>query len=920
MKLVTGILATLALLLTLAVTASFTSSLPASSPAHAFQGAQPPAKPTGLSVTTTAGSLEVSVEWDDVAGADRYWVRWRLHGQGQNLNAGVRPTSSSKQITVSGYGRWVVRVQACNAAGCSGAIAEGFTVEPPPLPAQPTGLEATTEPGSLAVSVDWDDVVGAASYIVRWRGSGHQGQLSEGVEVQSSEADITLSGYGEWVVRVEACNGGRCGPAVSHMLELTPAQPQNLTVSAGSSALNLAVSWDSVPGASSYRVEWRLPTGNFEATNQVTATTTSASITVAGYDRWWVRVRACGGAVCGPGAIHVVELTPGQPQNLTVDDGSNVLSLAVSWDAMPGAETYKLRWRRPRGPFKLDNELFVTTPGTDFTAADWGEWVVRVEGCNSAGCGPGVAKTVSLDAPQPNILLILTDDLGYGELGPFTTEEKIKTPRLDQMANEGMIFTSHYAGAPVCAPSRSVLMTGLHTGHTPIRGDKRGPGGNGDWPIEDDVVTLGEVMKDAGYRTALVGKWGLGIQGTTGHPNSQGFDHFFGYLGHVHAHYGFPRVLFRNGDRVDVNYAYADGLFIEEAKKYISEESDKPFFLVMQLTAPHANSSTATMEVPDLGQYADKSGWSLANKRFAAKVTLMDTHIGQILDELSEEGISQNTLTIFTSDNGPHNEGGKSTGFFDGNGQFRGIKRSLYEGGIRVPMIAHWPGTITANSSSTHISAFQDYMPTFAKLGGGETPTDTDGISMHQTLLASGTQPTHEHLYWEFYGQWGNVFRQAVRLGSQWKGVRETASSDTIELYNLENDIGETTNVAGDNPEIVRQIAALMQSERTASDVFFMKPGQSTGLSATMTAAGAVSLTWDAPSSGSRVTGYKILRRAMGSETELQVLVEDTGDTGTAYTDSSVTAGARYAYRVQALGFDGPGRISPPTQIVTPTN
>ena len=868
MKLIIGVLVVLALLAALAVSAVFISY----STVHASQGAQPPAKPTGLSVSTAQGSLDVGVDWDEVDGAAEYWVRWRFVQPDHKLNEGVRVGSSATTITLAEYGEWVVRVQACNDTGCGAPLAKRFAVEPTseptPTPEPTPDLQVSIAADATELEVNEEVTLSAvftnapadSSPTYRWQldlggGSWH----SSGTEATFS---YLQSNAASTAFRV-AVSYGSGASATSDPIIITWVPPNKAPVvddrsehyagftGAGNAPLGTLVSkiyegifsdpdgdtltyTVSVPADESVRVDTvyiqeeiqrvfiRLDAENdWGAVTPVLADQVVTTVTLTATD-------PDGLSASVTGEFHTNVGLAG-PENLTASAGSGPLNRSVTWDAVVGATYYKVRWRRVRRTFNQNNELIVTTPSANITVADWGQWEVRVEACNSAVCGVGVSETINLAAPQPNILLILSDDLGYGELGPFTTEEKIKTPRLDQMAAQGMIFTSHYAGAPVCAPSRSVLMTGLHTGHTPIRGDKRGPGDKGDWPIEDEVVTLGEVMKDAGYRTALVGKWGLGIQGTTGHPNSQGFDHFFGYLDHGSAWYSFPRVLFRNGDTVNVNHAYADSLFIEEAQRYISEESDKPFFLVVSLTAPHANNSNATMEVPDLGQYADKSEWTLANKRFAAKVTLMDTHVGQILDELSEEGISQNTLTIFTSDNGPHDEGEKSTSFFDGNGQFRDIKRSMYEGGIRVPMIAHWPGTITANSSSAHISAFQDYMPTFAKLGGGTIPTDTGGISMHQTLLATGTQPTHEFLYWEFFGHWGG-FKQAVRLGSKWKGVRTFLSSETIELndleielYDLENDIGEMKDVAAQHPDIVEKIVNLMQSARTDSDVFVIK-------------------------------------------------------------------------------------------------
>lgn len=706
-------------------------------------------------------------------------------------------------------------------------------------PDRPANLAVDVSPGELDISSSWDAAPGASSYKLRWRRPGQGFQRDDQVVVTDTQAIISVSGYGEWVVRVEGCNDAGCGKGASRRARIRqagPMTPLNFVISAPPGELNLSASWDAVEGASSYKLRWRRAGEDFQADDQVVVTDTQATVSLSGYGEWVARLEACGVSACGQhvsARTRVSPSLPGSPTNLTIAPSSGAPRATASWTASAGSTSYKVRWRRPRGAFQLDDELMVTTPRADFTASDWGQWVVQVEGCNSEGCGVGVSETVNLAAPRPNIVLILADDLGYGEVGayqdrslsPAPPDRRISTPRLDRMAAEGMLFTDHYAGAPVCAPSRSVLMTGQHTGHTPIRGNKEaehGSGCKGDWPIEDDVVTLGEIMRDAGYRTALMGKWGLGGEDSAGLPNDQGFDHFFGYLSQTHANYAYTRNLYRNGEWVPTDGVYSDELIVQEALDYISQESDRPFFLVLSLTAPHANGHMGIMEAPDQGQYADKPGWSKAHKNFAARVTLLDSHVGQMLDKLRELGIDQRTLTIFTSDNGPHNEGRKNTSFFSGSGSLRGIKRDLYEGGIRIPMIAHWPGAISAGGVSGHISGFQDYMPTFAKLGAAETPEGTDGISMHQTLLEAGAQPAHEFLYWEFT-TWRGVFKQAVRLGAKWKGVREGSLSAPIGLYDLENDIGERNNVAAQYPDVVERIAELMQSARTESDVFMVE-------------------------------------------------------------------------------------------------
>ena len=441
------------------------------------------------------------------------------------------------------------------------------------------------------------------------------------------------------------------------------------------------------------------------------------------------------------------------------------------------------------------------------------------------------------EAPsQPNILLIVADDLGYGDLGSYG-QKNIKTPRLDQLAREGMRFTDHYAGATVCAPSRSALMTGLHTGHTLIRGNKEVQP-MGQHPLDDEIMTLGEALKEAGYRTGLIGKWGLGGPGSEGEPNNQGFDYFYGYLGQRHAHNYYPEFLFRNRERVPLENEsaepkredgagvavkrgeYSADLLAQEAIGFVDRNKDQPFFLAHTITIPHANNEGGEegMEVPDLGIYADMD-WPEPQKGHAAMISRMDTDVGRLLDRLDEHGIAENTLVLFTSDNGPHREGGNDPDFNDSNGPLRGIKRDLYEGGIRVPLIVRWTGRVAAGSTSDHVSAFWDYFPTFAELAGAESPVWLDGISMLPTITGEGEQAQHEFLYWEFHE--GRGSKQAVRIGN-WKGVRMNPEAE-VELYDLSTDIGEENDVAADHQDVVERIEGLFLTARVDSEFWPLK-------------------------------------------------------------------------------------------------
>ena len=458
----------------------------------------------------------------------------------------------------------------------------------------------------------------------------------------------------------------------------------------------------------------------------------------------------------------------------------------------------------------------------------------------------------------PNIIFILADDLGYGELGSYG-QTKIRTPNLDRMAAQGMRFSQHYSGSPVCAPSRCVLLAGKHTGHAYIRdndelserGDVwRDPDLEGQRPLLPDTVTIGTLLQEAGYTTAAIGKWGLGGPGSTGTPNKQGFDLWFGYLCQRVAHNYYPTHLWKNDQKYVLNgndyfyphqklpegrdpldpmsyseYAgqvYSMDPMVEEALEFIQKKQNRPFFLFIPFTVPHVSIQVppdslkeyegAFPETP----YKGEKGYLPHPKPragYAAMITRMDREIGKIMTLLQELGIDEETLVLFSSDNGPTFNGGTDSEFFNSAGPLRGLKTMLYEGGIRVPLIARWPGKIIPGSVSEHISAFWDYLPTFTELVGIDTPDDIDGISFLPTLLdRPEDQRKHEFLYWEYQG------KQAVRWGD-WKAYRINVDKK-IELYNLKEDIGETLDVAAEHPEITTQIQDIMKSARTESDLF----------------------------------------------------------------------------------------------------
>jgi arylsulfatase A-like enzyme len=456
-------------------------------------------------------------------------------------------------------------------------------------------------------------------------------------------------------------------------------------------------------------------------------------------------------------------------------------------------------------------------------------------------CGAAVGMISGLFAAQParapNIVFILADDLGYGELGCYG-QQKIQTPNLDRLAEEGIRFTQFYAGSTVCAPSRSVLLTGQHTGHTRVRGNAGAAQPEAQRLLDRDT-TVARVLKAAGYATAMIGKWGLGENDTSGDPRRHGFDHVFGYLNQTHAHNHFPSFLWRNGNKVELpndlvplgagpgtgystnRVAYAGDLFAAEAHGFIERNRDRPFVLYLSVVTPHANNERSTAlgdghEVPDYGAYAGEP-WPDAVKGHAAMVTRLDRDVGDLVGLLQRLGIDERTLVIFTSDNGPHREGGPNYApeFFAASGPLQGIKRSLHDGGIRVPFIARWPGRIAPNQVSAHVGYFGDVLATCAELAGVEPPPNLDSISFVPTLLGTAGQRMHDALYWEFYER---GVSQAVLLEGRWKGIRLLSPDNSIRLFDLQTDLGEQHDVAAENQPFVERIKKIMRQAHVPND------------------------------------------------------------------------------------------------------
>ena len=443
---------------------------------------------------------------------------------------------------------------------------------------------------------------------------------------------------------------------------------------------------------------------------------------------------------------------------------------------------------------------------------------------------------------KPNIIYILADDLGYGDLSCYG-QKLLKTPNIDKLAAEGMLFTQHYSGSTVCAPSRSALLTGLHTGHTYIRGNKEVLP-EGQQPLADSIITIPELLKKNGYVTGAFGKWGLGFPGSEGDPLNQGFDIFFGYNCQRLAHNYYPYYLWDNDKKLELDgntgnleEQYAPEVIQEQALLFLENNKDTSFFLYLPNPIPHAE-----LKVPEkyLANFKGKfspdepykgvdSGGKYRNgpygsqntphAAFAGMIQLLDLQVGEIMDKVDELGIADNTIIIFTSDNGPHLEGGADPDFFDSNGKLKGYKRDLYEGGIRVPMIARWKGKINAGTTSDHISSFWDVMPTVADIVGFELNINTDGISFLPELLGENIQKNHEYLYWEFHEKGGRV---AVRKGN-WKGIRYNVKENPdqrLELYDLSVDIEEKENIAQKHPEIVNELDSIIEKAHIRSEIF----------------------------------------------------------------------------------------------------
>lgn len=444
---------------------------------------------------------------------------------------------------------------------------------------------------------------------------------------------------------------------------------------------------------------------------------------------------------------------------------------------------------------------------------------------------------------KPNIIFILADDLGYADLSCYG-QKRFQTPNLDRLAQQGIKFTNHYSGSPVCAPSRSSLMTGLHSGHTYVRGNKEVKP-EGQWPLPAEAYTLTGMLKSAGYVTGVFGKWGLGAPGSEGAPEKQGVDTFFGFNCQRLAHNYFPEYLWDNGTKVFLpgntgssKGDYAPEMIHKKALQFLDDNRDKSFFLFYPITMPHAElvapekymalyrgkflpeKHFAGVDEGETFRQGPYGSQPEAHAAFAAMVHLLDEQVGGIVEKVAALGLDENTLIIFSSDNGPHLEAGADPDYFDSNGILRGYKRDLYEGGMRVPMIARWTGKIKPGQVSQHISAFWDVMPTLADLLEIRLPKKTDGISYLPTLLGDPkNQKKHDHLYWEFHEMGG---RMALRKGG-WKLVQYDVGKNppgAFELYNLEDDPSEINNLAKKYPKRVEELKTIMLSARVPNKDF----------------------------------------------------------------------------------------------------
>lgn len=447
--------------------------------------------------------------------------------------------------------------------------------------------------------------------------------------------------------------------------------------------------------------------------------------------------------------------------------------------------------------------------------------------------------TAAFTQNRPNVVFMLADDLGYSDLGCYG-QKLIKTPNLDKLAVNGIRFTQFYAGTSVCAPSRAALLTGQHTGHTPIRGNFEVQP-EGQFPLPDSTLTMAEMFQKGGFATGLFGKWGLGYPGSEGEPTKQGFDRFYGYNCQRQSHNFFPGHLWDNTQRVELSNTpsnqqqYAPDLIQAKAMTFLNAHAQQPFFLYLAYTLPHAglqlpegdtvfeaykkDFNEQPKAVPATWNGVGYQPQAYPLSAYAAMVTKLDNYVGEVMAKLKALGIEKNTLVIFTSDNGPHREGGNQPEYFNSSGGFRGIKRDLYEGGIRVPTIAYWPAVIKKGKTSDHVGAFWDFLPTFAELTGQPMPRNTDGISLLPVLTNNGKQKGHRFLYWEFHEDGG---RQAVRRGN-WKGVRLNVTKDPngpIQLFDLGIDPFETKDVSVAHPDVVKEITRIMNREHVENKGF----------------------------------------------------------------------------------------------------
>lgn len=425
-----------------------------------------------------------------------------------------------------------------------------------------------------------------------------------------------------------------------------------------------------------------------------------------------------------------------------------------------------------------------------------------------ANCGPA-------QPDSPNIVFLMADDLGYGDLGCYG-QAILETPNLDRLASEGLRFSQAYAGGPVCTPSRSVLMTGLHNGHTPARDNIP----HYETYLQEDDITVAKVLRSAGYRCGGVGKWSLGDAGTVGRATNQGFDTWFGYLNQDHAHYYYPDYLDDGEKRLDLpgNHVnrkyYSHDLMVDRALEFIREAKQGPFFFYGAFTLPHFSAPDEDpdgLTVPSTGPYSDRD-WDERSKKYAAMVKMLDRDVGRIVDLIDTLGLRDNTLIIFTSDNGGHDNVWEE---FDTNGPLRGHKRNLSEGGIRVPMIARWPGRVPAGKTSDEVVAFQDMLPTCAEIARAEVPANLDGISITQALWGNTIGSSRGYLYWD-YGHCRSRYDQAVRIGN-WKGLRE-GRGGRIQLFDLSEDIEELNDLSAEYPSVVAQMDEIMRVASTPSE------------------------------------------------------------------------------------------------------